>query len=307
MILPGSEPRVGTIPAKIGYEISLEYQLGKVMWCAENFFEKFIADRDINDLEDETYFHLDALINGAVTLIEYYYSNVIYSLMGTILEAPKKIEFRAFSKSNYASKKAEIFKKYKIGELTRGDDSDTEKYRKQCEEQFDSYLDFILKGKYELLFELNNHIKHNGRLNGFWLKRLLPGNYFIKYHSINFDNDFSFLLKNKTIKKLLSIDYNDFSTVDLELLFEGGPYEMLGHHGYNIYFNNDDWVYVKGINRVGITSLSIIIKICQLSLEIINHVITSKTGELTTLRKMTELKATFEKKLTRLLQARNSI
>ncbi len=306
MILPGYEPRVATIPAKIGYEISLEYQLVKVMWCAENFFEKFIADRDINDLEDETYFHLDALINGAVTLIEYYYSNVIYSLMGTTLEAPKKIDFRAFSKSNYAIKKAEIFKKYKIGELTRGDDSDNEKYRKQCEEQFDSYLDFILNGKYDLLFEINNHIKHNGRLNGFWLKRLFPGNHFIKYHSINFDNDFSFLLKNKTIKKLLSIDYKVFGTVDLDLLFEGGPYEMLGLHGYNIYFSNDHWIYVKGINRVGITSLSIIIKICQLSLEIINHVITSKTGELTTLRKMTELKATFEKKLTRLLEMQNS-
>ena len=301
MILPGGEPRIATIPVKVGYEISLEYQLAKVMLCAEKFMEKFHKDQHVNDLEDETYYLFDTLINSATTLIEYYFSNVIYSLIGTVIEAPKKVEFRAFNKSNYINRKAEIFKEYKIGELINGDVIAQKKHTEQCEQKFDLYLNFIINERYDLFFEINNYLKHNGRLRGFWLKKIFPEIDFIKHHFIRFEIENAFLLKNKAIKKLLDIDFGDFNPANLDEFFVGEPYKILGHHGGSIYVSSDDWVYVKGSQSVGITSLSVVIKVYQLCLEVINHLIPSKPGEITTLIKLNSFKEKFEKQLEKLM------
>lgn len=305
MFLPDNEQKTNTTGAKVGFEISLEYQLAKLLWCSETFESNFYKDRDVNDLEDHTYFTLDNLINNAATLIEYYYSNVIYSLIGTALEAPKKIEFRSFDKNNYLVRKAKIFKEFKIGELTHSDDDARKKHAAYCNRQFDIYLDFILNGKYDLLFEINNYVKHNGRLYGFWLKRLSQRSDFYKYHFINFEEQHSFLLKNNTIRKLLLLDYDEFEEKGVSNYLNKKSYELLGRHGTFIYFKEEDWVFVKGLKRVGITTLSLITKIHQLSLDILNHLITSKPGQTSVIKKLEFLKDRFEEQMGKLQVMQN--
>ncbi|MDY4377395.1 hypothetical protein SOV92_06000 [Pectobacterium brasiliense] len=295
MILPGYEPRSATIPAKVDYELSLEYQLEKVIWCVEKFSKRLRDDRHPNDLENETYFLFDTLINNVSTLAEYYFSNVVYSLIGTILDKPKKIEFRGLDNSNYIDKKKDIFKKFKIGELTKGTDVEKKEYLNRCNECFDRYLEFIISGRYDILHEINNHIKHNVRLRGFWLKPGSSKDDFIKYHFLRFTKDHEFLFKDKIIKSLLSIDYDEASQDNFELIFKNGKYNSVKKHGRFIFFANDDVVYVRGPSGAGLTSNSIVKKSYQLCLEIIKTLISSKTGYITELEKLNYFKEVIER------------
>ena len=295
MILPGYEPRSATIPAKVDYELSLEYQLEKVIWCAKLFSKRLREDRHPNDLEHETYFLFDTLINNIATLTEYYFSNVIYSLIGTILDEPQKIEFRGFDNSNYIERKNKIFKKFKIGELTKGNDIEKEKYSDKCKESFDTYLEFIISGRYDVLFEINNYIKHNARLRGFWLKSASLSDEFIKYHFLRFTEENAFLFKDKIIKDLLSINYNEDIKDNSELILKDDKYRIVNKHGSFVFFTNDDVVYVKGPQSAGLTSNSIVKKSYQLCIEIINTLIESKTGEITVLKKLNSFKEVIER------------
>ncbi|AOR59341.1 hypothetical protein [Pectobacterium parmentieri] len=295
MILPGYEPRSATIPAKIDYELSLEYQLEKVIWCAEKFSTRLREDRHSNDLENESYFLFDTLINNIATLTEYYFSNVIYSLIGTILDKPQKIEFRGFDNSNYIHKKNDIFKRFKIGELTKGSDVEKKTYLNRCSEHFDKYLEFIISGRYDILYEINNYIKHNARLRGFWLKSGSSKDEFIKYHFLRFTADNEFLFKDKIIKGLLSIDYDEAIQDNFELVLKNRKYNPVKKYGSFVFFANDDVVYVRGPKGAGLTSNSIVKKSYQLCLEIINTLIASKTGQITVLEKLNSFKEVIER------------
>jgi len=294
MLLPGYEPRIGTILAKVDYELSLEYQLEKVIWCAEQFRGKLKTDTHVNDLEHDTYFLLDTLVTATATLVEFYYSNVIYSLISTILDEPKKVEFRGLDESNLEQRKKEIFRNFRVGELTQGDEIFKEAHRKKCSEHFDKYLAFIISGRYDVLFEINNHIKHNGRLRGFFLKARSTREEFIKSHFLLFTNESGYLFKNKIIKKLLAADYNSASENISELVIGDMTCSIVKKYGGFTFFSKDNVIYVKSNIGAGLTSNSIVYMSYQLSLEILGHLINAKEGQITTLNKLNQFRRKIE-------------
>lgn len=291
MLLPAYEPRMATIPAKVDYELSLEYQLKKVMWCAEKLTSQMLNDKHVNDLEDESYYMVDTLLNNVATLTEYYFSNVIYSLIGTILDKPKKIEFRGFDKNNYEKRKKKIIDEFKIGKLTQGDDIFRKKYSEICSENIDQYFQFLKDGRYEILYELNNYSKHNSRLRGFFPKAMGNKNHeYIKLHFLRFTEDNLFLLKDAIITNLLKIDYQNQVAGKNSVNILDKEFKVVNNLGHITFLSDHTVTYSIGPSCAGITTNSLIYKSYQLCSEITEILLKSNTGEITRLKELEKLK-----------------
>ncbi|EKS3671790.1 hypothetical protein QL374_001197 [Salmonella enterica] len=61
-ILPGYEPRQGTIPAKTLYEVSLEDQLSKLIFFRNQFISTLNKPRNTNYIEDDCRYYHDIII-----------------------------------------------------------------------------------------------------------------------------------------------------------------------------------------------------------------------------------------------------
>lgn len=271
-ILPGYEPRTGTIPAKVEYELAIVYQLKKVIYFAEQFTSHQLEDRHINDLEDKTYFYFDSMIGSIATLAEYYFSNVIYSVIGTILDQPLAPHFAGFINGDYESKKKSVFERYELGLVTKGTKDFKDNYALQCNNTFDETLKFILDGKYDVVFDINNYIKHNNKAKGSFIKALaLNPNDIQRYHYIYFTPENSFMLKGCEIKYLVAADEKlnpvDGGTLEVNNI----KYEFIHRIGsLNYIKKNDGTIFVKCNSFAGITTSSLTKLSYNLCLDVIN-------------------------------------
>lgn len=275
-ILPGYEPRQGTIPAKVEYELAIEYQLKKIIYFSESFVSHLSNDKHPNDLEDHTYFHLDSLITNVATLAEYYFSNIIYSVIGTVLEEPLAPHFAGFINGNYEEKKKRVFERYKLGVLTKNQDNNKSDYYSKCCDFFDKTLKFIFDGKYDLLFDINNYIKHNNRIRGFCLKARYDVK---KYHYIRFETGTKFMLKSCILKDLLEADFSVLLNNERKSYqFNNMEFEHVERTGSIYYIKNNDIVFVKGNDSAGIATNSLLTMSYDLCIDIIDIIIESDRG-----------------------------
>ncbi|HED6253332.1 TPA: hypothetical protein R5X33_001952 [Enterobacter cloacae] len=297
-ILPGYEPRVGTIPAKVEYELAIEYQLKKIIYFSELFSKHLLNDKHPNDLEDVTYFQLDTMIASVATLTEYYFSNIIYSVIGTVLEEPLAPHFAGFINGEYEEKKKAVFKKYKLGVLTKYKEIKQDDYQLRCEGVFDKTLKFIFDGKYDLLFDINNYIKHNNRIRGFCLKIFHDPQ---RYHYIRFSTETSFMLKSCTLKDLIDADFNELINVDKKTYsLNGIEFKYIGNTNGVYYIENNDAVFVKTNGAAGITTNSLLKMTFDLCVDIINVIVENDRGNTTRLRMLNLFKE-------RILTGRNNL
>lgn len=286
-ILPGYEPRQGTISAKTFYEISLEYQLSKLMFFRDQFVSMLNRPRNTNYIEDDCRYYHDIIINNAATLAEYYLPYVIYSIIGTILPEPLAPRFDGFRKNidrtSYDEAKLEIFKRYKIGVLLKSREDYKEEYRKRCHNTFDSSMKFLIDGSYDIIYILNNYIKHNSMNFDYApLSRTSSGklrsNLFLRFTA-----DQQFMLGDSILKNLISYSYDNIIDNDSKkLILDGAELTRIGNLGYIILLENNNILYTKGNSSAGVTSESLLNLINKLMMKILeNMILNVKNHELT--------------------------
>lgn len=299
-ILPGYEPRSGTIPAKVNYELSVEYQIEKLLFISSALStclkrESITDVRHPNDFQNITYFHFDSLITSVATLAEYYFSNVIYSVFGTILDEPETTHFAGFVNGVYEEQKGKAFKRYKLGQRVKGNTEEKNEYLATCNEKFDETIKFLFKGKYDVLFNISNYIKHNCRIRGFCLKF----RYDIKtHHFVNFTSDNAFMLKPCLMKSLILVPYKeDADSLSQFYDYAGESFELVDKTGGIQYLRKDEVIYVKSKGFAGITTTSIILLSLELSKKIIDVLITHDKGAVTRLKNLDLLRQQLDEAL----------
>lgn len=298
-LLPGYEPRLGTIPAKVEYEIAIEYQLEKIIYFSDAFMFHFLNDKHPNDLYDDSYFQLDTVITSVATLAEYYFSNIIYSVIGTVIQEPLATHFSGLINGKYEEKKKKVFDRYQLGVLTKYKEINQDNYLSECNNIFDETLKFILSGKYDVLFDINNYIKHNNRIRGFCLKICHD---FQRYHYIRFPTETAFMLKSSMLKDLLEADFNELNDIDKKTyILNGLEFEYVNKTGSIYYIKNNDIIFVKGSESAGITTNSLMKLSYDLCINIIDVIIDSDPGAITRLKKLNHIKSNFIAKKERLL------
>lgn len=300
-ILPGYEPRQGTIPAKTFYEISLEYQLSKLIFFRDQFVSILNRPRNTNYVEDDCRYYHDIIINNAATLAEYYLPYVIYSIIGTILPEPLAPRFDGFRKNidrtSYDEAKLEIFKRYKIGILLKSREDYKEEYRERCHNTFDSSMKFLIDGSYDIIYILNNYIKHNSMNFDYApLSRTSSGklksNLFLRFTA-----DQQFMLGDSILKNLISYSYDNIIDNDSKkLILDGAELTRIGNLGYIILLENNNILYTKGNSSAGVTSESLLNLINKLMIKILeNMILNVKNNELAKFEEYNKLLAAIKK------------
>lgn len=145
---------------KAEIDIALLHQIKKLCF----FCKKLEAILDKNRLthyiaEEESSYYVESIINNHSTLIEYYYSWIIISLIGTISPS-EKIIYKPITEIEKENKIEEIFKKHSIGKLSKTN-TDKNQYLDKCKNVFLEAFSFIFIGKNHELYVLNNYLKHN--------------------------------------------------------------------------------------------------------------------------------------------------
>lgn len=141
-------------------DIALDYQINKtVFFCKklEGLLDKPRKTHYLSEIESSYY--LDSIINNHSTLIEYYYSWIILSLIGTS-ESEVKTIYRPIKEEDIDKEIIKIFKVHSIGTLkkTKGNQ---EEYYEKCRNVFKDAFEFLLVGECHELYVLNNYLKHN--------------------------------------------------------------------------------------------------------------------------------------------------
>ncbi|MGG8294810.1 hypothetical protein PGR09_02695 [Klebsiella sp. 141251] len=282
MILPQYEPRTGTIPAKTVYEISLKYQFNKLIYFCEKFNILLTQPRETHYLETECHYYFDAIINNAASLAEYYLPCVIYSIIGTVLPEPIAPRFDGFRKNidkkGYDKAKFELFEHYQLSVLLKSRDDFREVYAQRCNDTFDRSIKFLINGDYEIIFTLNNYIKHNA-MNFSYAPRIITNSGNIKnFPYLRFEPDQNFMLGDSTLKRLLLEDYNKIKSENEEFYICEDKFFKTGELGSLLFLNNKKITYTKGNSSAGVTSESLLRLIYQLSRNILESMTESVKG-----------------------------
>lgn len=302
-ILPLYEPYQGTIAAKVSYEISLQYQIKKVLYFCEELKRKLDEPRVTNYInDDEASYYNDSVINNFATLVEYYFSYVIYSVIGTVLEKPKKHIYKTIEKSNYSDAKDVIFKKFEIGKLTikQSNPSYKEDYIKYCHDTFDKSIEFLVDGKYDVVLVINNFIKHN--CMNFGYAPLVPtvDGGFRSFHYIRMTKDSEFMLQDSILKTLVNIDCNELEELDGNVYRSGDiEFNKYGRLGGIWLLKHNGVTYTKAAESAGITSDCLLDLSYQLCLDILEVMIRNHHNEHPTLENLIKWKARVQEKIKR--------
>ncbi len=300
-ILPGYEPRQGTIPAKTFYETSLEYQLRKLIYFRDQFVTMLNRPRNTHYVEDDCRYYHDIIINNSATLAEYYLPYVIYSIIGTILPKPLAPRFDGFrkniDKNGYDEAKLDVFKRYEIGVLSKSSEGYKEEYLQRCHNTFDSSMKFLIDGSYDIIFLLNNYIKHNS-MNFDYAPLLRTSSGEVKnYLFLRFTADQQFMLGESILKKLISYNYDNIIANDRgKLILDGAEFTKIGMLGHIALLENNNILYTKGNSSAGVTSESLLNLINKLMISILENIILNvKDYEITKFGEYNKLLAAIKK------------
>ncbi|CAH3648314.1 hypothetical protein [Serratia marcescens] len=273
MILPQYEPRAGTIPAKNIYESSLKYQFNKLIYFCEKFNTLLAQPRENHYLEKDCYYHLDAIINNAASLAEYYLPCVIYSIIGTVLPKPIAPRFDGFRKNidekGYEHAKSKLFENYKISVLLKSKEEFKEEYKQLCNDVFDKSIKFLINGDYDVIFTLNNYIKHNAMHFSYAPRVITNSGNTKNLHYLRFESDQVFMLGKSTLKRLALEEFNKIKSENKEFYICEDKFIKTGRLGHILFLGNKNITYTKGNSSAGVTSESLLRLIYQLSRNIL--------------------------------------
>lgn len=189
MLIPIEEIQENDAHYKLKAEvnISLEYQLEKVIWLS-NKLGDFLDDHGKTDyfyVNDKKYtYTIDSLLHNISVLIEYYYGWIIFSYIGT--NQHTKPEYKAIKNTDAEIEKriSEIFKRHNIGALKI---ATKENYYAECVAEFKRAFSFLFVNEFHEPYVVNNYIKHNRVAVGYAPKGTINGEtvcipyiYFIK-------------------------------------------------------------------------------------------------------------------------------
>ncbi|MCS4309585.1 hypothetical protein M2404_003962 [Rheinheimera pacifica] len=155
--------------------LSLEHQLKKIIFICKKL-EVLLDEQEQSPYwylaKPEDLYLVESLISNYSILIEYYYSWIIFSFIGTVKHSKstyKPIQ-RCESEINNAISK--IFEEHSIGTLKiRNIDG----YKEICREAFLDAFDFLFVGKFHEIYVINNFLKHNRILGSYAPKAMHNG------------------------------------------------------------------------------------------------------------------------------------
>jgi len=167
MILPAREANHSAthVAYKAEADSSLKYQLEKLLHICKKL--EYSLERQSESpkmtFSTEAMYSVDALISNFPVLIEYYYSWIVYSYIGTVSHE-KKLEYKPIKATEKDDFIKDVFKKYSIGVLKL---KEIDGFTERCKVAFLKAYDFLFIGKFHEIFSLNNFLKHNRILSGY--------------------------------------------------------------------------------------------------------------------------------------------
>ncbi|WP_039918754.1 hypothetical protein [Cellvibrio mixtus] len=261
--------------------LSLEYQLGKILFICKKI-ESFLYKQKRSlyfystDCEDD--YLIDSLVNNYSSLIEYYYSWVIFSYIGTIEH--KKTTYTPIKNIDSEIEKEinRIFKYHSIGVLKKSTDSE---YTDKCKKAFIKSFEFLFVGRFHEMYVLNNFLKHNRILSSYAPKFLFNGkSVCLPYVYINKHS--SALLNASVFKVIFDLELNSGANVIVEPdsyyvdLFNKG--KLIATIGNQKLFRVNEVDYLVSSSYVGITVESMVDVTYDLCLKIISIMTELKLG-----------------------------
>jgi hypothetical protein len=272
MILPPKEANQShtQVQFKGDADISLKYQLEKILHICKNV-EGFLDKQAISEkwtVDVESIYAVESLISNYSILIEYYYSWIVYSYIGTITHA-RKIEYKLWAAEEKEKFVEDAFKKYEIGKskLQKIDD-----FKEKCKDALLKAYDFLFLGKYHEIYVLNNFIKHN-RIFGGYAPKVLCGENLISVPYVYIAKHNEVMVNSSVLKCFFGGQSSSNSkTKDANKKYFTGIFKStkkkLGEFGANSIFHVNGIDYIVSENNVGISVESILDITYELCLKI---------------------------------------
>ncbi|MBN7764361.1 hypothetical protein [Pectobacterium brasiliense] len=269
-------------------EIALLHQIKKLCF----FCKKLETILDKNRLthyiaEEECSYYVESIINNHSTLIEYYYSWIIISLIGTISPS-EKIIYKPIKEIEKEKQIEQIFKKHSIGVLVKTN-TDEKQYLDKCKNLFLEAFSFIFIGKNHEIYVLNNYLKHNRMPFDYAPKTVYEENP-ISVPFLYIHDECKSLLQESIIKELFNTDpktTTDSRNQFREIINEKS--QKLHEMGNIKIIKINDIEYVQCRSFSGITIESILKTVYSLINDIFSIQKKYQKGEITLMQKIEKI------------------
>ncbi|AUK04288.1 TPA: hypothetical protein N8237_005410 [Escherichia coli] len=274
------------VSTKSLYEISLKHQIEKLLFFREKFVTSLNRPRYTNYVEPDCEYFFDSVINNSAALAEYYLPYIIYSIIGTTLTPPQRPWFSKFKnkcgEDGYQKAKSALFSKYEIGILIKSTSIDNEIYLKKCHDLFDKSIETIIEGKYDIIFTLNNYIKHNSMTFCYAPLSNTSDDKCKSNLFLSFTKDQCFMLEDSILNTLISSDLNETNNTGEIIDINGMKFTNKGSIGAAKLLENNNIIYIKCNEFTGIMAENLLELIDDMIRTIVNNVISNAKGQTTT-------------------------
>ncbi|HDO1325404.1 TPA: hypothetical protein P2R04_002385 [Aeromonas veronii] len=192
---------------------SLEYQLEKLIFICEKMGNLLDAQEKshFNYFTDkECQYAIDSIIHNYSILIEYYYSWVIYSHIGTIKH--KKLTYKPIKNidDEINSRIDAVFEEHCVGVLEKSIDNG---YYAQCKDAFIDAFSFLFIGKFHEVYVLNNFSKHN-RILSTYAPKVQLNNGVMSVPFVHITKPTDSLLGNSILKCFFEYEITDSEKIE---------------------------------------------------------------------------------------------
>lgn len=263
---------------------SIVYQIEKLIFLSGklgDFLDKQ-EESDYHYFTDKEYnYAIDSVIHNYSTLVEYYYSWVIYSHIGTIRH--KKLTYKPIKNidEEINARIDSVFKEHCVGVLK---ESKSDDYYAKCKDAFVDAFGFLFVGKFHEIYVLNNFSKHNRILSSYAPKVRLDS-YLVSVPYVYISKPTDSLLNDSILKCFFDYEINSSHKIEKD----GDDY-FADLFNYNSkYICNIGSMKVYGVNRIdyiasndfsGVLVESILDVAIELCLKIIDKLVESEPGNI---------------------------
>lgn len=263
---------------------SIEYQLEKLIFLSGKLGDFLDTQEkiDYHYFTDKEYkYAIDSIIHNYSTLIEYYYSWVIYSHIGTIKH--KKLTYKPIKNidEEIDSRIDSVFKEHCVGVLK---ESKSGHYYSKCKDAFVDAFGFLFVGKFHEIYVLNNFSKHN-RILSSYAPKLKYNDQLISSPYVYISKPTGPLLNDSILKCFFKYDINSSHKIEKDRdnyfvgLFNSNSKHVCSIGPMKIYDVNRI-EYIASNDFSGILVESILDVAIDLCLKIIDKVVESEPGNI---------------------------